>query len=238
MFRFDRDANALAAGLFERAVAGDRDFGRAHAGLSFTHFQNAFLNYTADSEGAKALARSHAERAVEIDALDPFANFTLGRSLWLEGEVESSLPWLERAIALSPNYAQGIYARAWAETVLCRGEQGQAHADAAMLLSPIDPLYYAMLGARALSHLVRGDDAEAAAWGEKAAASPGAHVLIAIIAVACHALHGDMAKARIWADNARRRKPEIGRADFFRSFPFKDEAIRLRISEGLSRSGL
>ncbi|HLZ79550.1 MAG TPA: tetratricopeptide repeat protein [Sphingomonas sp.] len=95
------------------------------------------------------------EHALEIDPLDPFANFTLGRSLWLTDNVEGSLSWLDRAIALCPNYAQGIYARACAETVLGMGEEAQRHADTAIALSPIDPLRYAMLGTHALSHLVR-----------------------------------------------------------------------------------
>ena len=37
----------------------------------------------------------------------------LGRSLWLEGSIENSVPWLERAIALNPSYAQARYSRGW-----------------------------------------------------------------------------------------------------------------------------
>jgi hypothetical protein len=41
----------------------------------------------------------------------------MGRTFWLEGDLESSLTWLERATYISPNYAQGIYARAWTESL-------------------------------------------------------------------------------------------------------------------------
>ena len=44
MFRFTAEDNAAARGLFEQAVAREREFARAHAGLSFTHFQSAFLH--------------------------------------------------------------------------------------------------------------------------------------------------------------------------------------------------
>src|SRR5262249_29204396 len=47
-YRFNRYDNAAAAQLFQRAVTLDPGFARAHAGLSFVHFQTAFLRYTAD----------------------------------------------------------------------------------------------------------------------------------------------------------------------------------------------
>ena len=224
--------------LFRQAIAIDPNFARAHAGLSFGHFQNSFLNYTADPASAALQASEAAAHAVEIDPLDPFANLTMGRALWLIADVPASLPWLDRAVALNPNYAQGIYARAWSQTILCRGAAGQSDADQAMALSPIDPLHYAMLATRALSHLVRGEESAAAHWADRAARAPGAHILIASIAVACHALNGDAVKAGIWADNVKRRGNTLSQAHFFRSFPFESAEIRRRISAGLALHGI
>ena len=120
LYRFNRVDNAAAAALFERAVALDPTFARAHAGLSFVHFQTAFMHYTDDVAGAIGQARRFAERGLELDPLDPFVNFTMGRTYWLEGDLETSLGWLERATEISPNYAQGIYARGWTETLAGR----------------------------------------------------------------------------------------------------------------------
>jgi TolB-like protein len=238
MYRFNRKDNETAIAMFGRAAAQEPDFARAYGGLSFAHFQKAFLSYNPDFPAEAAAARRFAERAVEIDEHDPFANFALGRSLWLSGELETSLSWLDRAIALSPNYAQGIYSRAWTETLLGRGADGQGHVDQAIALSPIDPLHYAMLATRALSHLVRGEDAEAASWADSAARAPGAHVLIAVIAAACHAADGNLDKARPWVANVRRRSPSFTQADFFRSFPFGDLQAKARIAAGLTRLGI
>ena len=177
---------------------------------------------TTTSPAEVALARRHAERAVEFDAFDPFVNFAMGRTFWLEGNLEASLGWLGRATGLNPNYAQGVYATAWAETLLGRGQEGQAHADRSMALSPIDPLHYAMLATRALSHLVRGEVAEATGWVDRAARDPGAHVMIDVIAAACHALNGDADRAAAWAAKVRRRSPGFVQGDFFRSFPFEE----------------
>jgi len=234
-FRFNQRDNAMALGMFERAIAIDPGFARAHAGLSFAHFQNAFLHYVPDARAAAVEARKAAERALEIDALDPFANFTFGRALWLDDKVENSLVWLDRAVMLSPNYAQGRYAKAWAETVLGHGEEGQCQTDSAMALSPIDPLFYAMQATRALAHLVRGDIPAAARWGDEAGRSPGAHGLVALIAASCHGLNGDTEKARAWVATARARDPHISQARFFEAFPFADPDTRARIAGALSR---
>lgn len=237
MYRFNRKDNAAATAMFQQAVARDPGFARAHAGLSFVHFQTAFMHYTDDLAGEIALARRFAMRGLELDPIDPFVNFTMGRTFWLDGELESSLAWLERATSISPNYAQGIYARAWTESLAGRGLEGRGHVDLAMRLSPIDPLYYAMLATRAFTHMVLGEDAQAAAWAERAARSPGAHVLIALIAVAAHALGDDQVRAASWAANVRSRNPALTREDFFRAFPIKSEATRTQVANALSRFG-
>jgi DNA-binding winged helix-turn-helix (wHTH) protein/Tfp pilus assembly protein PilF len=237
MYRFNRGDNAVATELFGRAVTQDPNFARAHAGLSFVHFQTAFLGHTDDLAGEKALARSCAQRGLDLDPLDPFVNFTMGRTFWLEGDLESGLAWLERATSLCPNYAQGIYARAWTETLAGRELEGRSHVDLAIRLSPLDPLFYGMLGTRAFTHMAEGDDVDAASWAERAARSPGAHVLIAMIAAVAHSLAGHEVRAREWVRNVRQRNPRLTRDDFFRAFPFRSETMRARVSAALHKLG-
>jgi DNA-binding winged helix-turn-helix (wHTH) protein len=237
LYRFNRKDSAAAAALFEQAITRDPAFARAHAGLSFVHFQTAFLRHTDDFSGETALARRFAARGIELDPLDPFVNFTMGRTFWLEGDLEGSLGWLERATEISPSYAQGIYARAWTESLAGRGVEGREHVDLAMRLSPLDPLYYAMLGTRSFTHMTSNEYTEAADWAERAARSPGAHVLIAMIAVAAHALAGDEVRAASWAADVRARNAALTRADFFRSFPMKSETMKARVSSALARFG-
>jgi len=237
MYRFNRQDNAAASALFRRAVASDPDFARAHAGLSFVHFQTAFLRNTEDVPGEVREARRLAERACELDAVDPFVNFVMGRSYWLEGDLDRALPWLERATALSPNYAQGIYARAFTETLAGQADVGRGHVDLAMRLSPLDPLYYGMLGTRAFAHLELGEDGAAADWAARAARAPGAHVLIAMIASATQAIAGDESASIAWAADVRGRNPALTREDFFRSFPMKVAGTRARMDAALARRG-
>jgi TolB-like protein len=237
MYRFNRKDNAVATALFQQAIRRDPGFARAHAGLSFMHFQTAFMHYSDDLHAQIALARRFAERGLELDPLDPFVNFTMGRTFWLDGDLGSSLTWLERATSISPNYAQGIYARAWTESMAGRGLDSRGHVDLAMRLSPIDPLYYAMLATRAFTHILLGEDLEAADWAERAARSPGAHVLIALVAAAAHALGGEELRAASWIADVRARSPTLTRADFFRAFPMKSEAAKTRLTNALVNLG-
>lgn len=237
LYRFNRSDNAAATRLFAQAIEKEPRFARAHAGLSSAWFQSAFLRYGGDRENDIAEARRFAERSVELDPVDPFANFALGRAFWLVGEIDASLPWLDRSTDLSPNYAQGFYARAWADTVAERSLDGSDNLDLALSLSPLDPFRYAMLATRALICLARGQTADAVTWADRAACSPGAHVLIALIAVVTHALDDDVQGAATWAAAVRSRRNDLSRAHFFASFPFKDGSLKRSISRALSRHG-
>lgn len=80
--------------------------------------------------------------------------------------------------------------------------------------------------------------AEAATWADRAARAPGAHVLIAAIALAAHQLNGDPARAAVWAANVRERVGELRQADFSRSFPITDPVARERLATALAAYGI
>jgi TolB-like protein/Flp pilus assembly protein TadD len=238
MFRFNRADNLFASQMFERALDADPNFARAYAGLSFTHFQNAFLNYRPVRDGEVLAAREHAARALQLDRLDPFCHLNMGRSLWLEGDLQGSIDWLDQASALSPNYAQGIYSRAWAKTLSGEAEAGEADARMALQLSPLDPLRYAMIATCSLSRAIRGDYEEAAVLGERAARSPGAHAYIAVIAALGKSLAGQPENAGRWISLARQSKQDLTAAHFLASFPFPPSPTREMIERELAALGL
>ena len=237
MFRFTEQDNAQAAKLFERSVELDPNFARGFAGLSFTHFQNAFMRYSEDRTQSAALAMTAAEKGMDLDDLDPFVNFTLGRACNLQGDFDQGLAWLDRSTKLSPNYAQAVYSKAWADAILGEWQMAHSLSDEAMKLSPLDPMLYAMLAARGLASIMEGDDAAAAQWAEQAARSPGAHTLIAMIAIVSHGLNNDSEKAKYWSANVRQRYPEANAEHFFQSFPFADQEARERMAQILKQYG-
>ena len=233
MYRFTMEDNSKATKLFEKATAQDPQFARAYAGLSFTSFQSAFMKYKDGSEDAALDARRFAERSIEIDPLDPFSNLTMGRSYWLQKDLERSTDWLNRSIVLSPNYSHGHYSHAFIDIMSARPEYAVMHVETAFKLSPLDPFLYAMFGIHALSNVIEGDYKSAAEWAEKAARAPGAHFLIAMIAVAANSLAGYQERAQFWVDDIRSRRSDANQQHFFASFPFSDAEVRRKISDEL-----
>lgn len=238
MYRFNAYDNRLAAELFAHAVTVDQKFARAFAGLSFTYFQSAFLGFLGDIESDKRLTRVHAMRSIELDALDPFSNLTMGRAEWLLGNLEGGLSWMERSIALSPNYAFAIYNSALVGTLLGEGESNEIRVGKAISLSPIDPLNYAMLATRALTHVVRGNYHTAMEWADRAVRAPNAHVQIYTIAAFTNELTGNRLKADEYIIHIRHTYPGYGKQDFLNAFPFRDDKIRRQVEESLHRLGL
>lgn len=237
LYRFTASDTAIAQDHFTRAAKADPRFARAHAGLSFTSFLESFLRLGSDPAAATDAARRHAERSLQLDPLDPFANFNMGRSHWLTNEPEIAAEWLTRATTLNPNYAQGYYASAF--TAMLTGDRaGTLSAlDTSLHLSPLDPLLYGMHGVRAQLLLQQGEYHAAADWADRAATTPGAHYLIAMIALAANGLAGRHDQARRWCREARRLKPDATARDFFAAFPTKDASSREEIGRQLAIHG-
>ena len=81
--------------------------------------------------------------------------------------------------------------------------------DAALQLSPLDPMLYGMHGVRSQMFIQSGDYAAAARWGDRAAATPGAHYLIAMIAMVANGLAGRHDTAARWRQTVRQRKLQM-----------------------------
>ena len=237
LYRFTTNDNQRAKGLFERAVMLDPHFARAHAGLSFTSFLEAFLHLGPHLKEATRAARHHAERGLELDSLDPFANFTMGRSHWLTNDLDAAAEWLARATTLNPNYAQAFYSSAMTSMLTGNLAATEVGLDTALQLSPLDPLLYGMHGVRSQMFIQSGDYAAAARWGDRAAATPGAHYLIAMIAMVANGLAGRHDTAARWRQTVRQRKPDASAAHYFASFPTRDIVSRSLIADELCRHG-
>ncbi len=236
MYRFTRVDNEAARRFFERAVALDPTFSRAHAGLSFTHWQNAFQGW-ADREPEIARALESARRGMLVDDRDPAVHWAQGRALWLGGMHEQSVMELGQAVDLSPNFAQGHYSLAFVQAQAGDPEAAIASADRSRRLSPFDPLLFGMLGATAIALVRLGRFEEAAEAAVKAAARPNAHAHIFAIAAFSLALAGAIEEARAHAAGTRRILPGYTLGHFRKAFRL-DRAGDARFAEGARRIGM
>jgi DNA-binding SARP family transcriptional activator len=236
MYRFTRTENELARDFFGTALKLDPTFARAYAGLSFTHWQNAFQRW-GDRERESALAFEAAGQSLLVDDHNPAAHWAMGRALWLRGERDGSLLELERAVDLSPNFALGHYALSFVQSQSGDPQAAIGSSDHSRRLSPFDPLLFGMLGARALAHVRLGQFDEAAEWALKAAARPNAHAIILAIAAHCLALAGRLDEARTFSAAIRKTLPQYRADDFIGAFHFDADAEAL-FRQGARRIGL
>ncbi|MEO1143554.1 MAG: transcriptional regulator, partial [Pseudomonadota bacterium] len=225
MYRFNPSDTEIAQNMFQRAVDADKNFCRAYAGLSYTNFQKVFQLYTPDAAHHRELARRHAEKSLELDPMDPFANLVKGRSQWLEGDVESALEWTSRSTEINPNYATALYNKALLNSILCNGEGGAEDITKAIGLSPIDPLIQSMLAIRALSAFLNKDNESALSWAGKALRAPNLHPYAVAIAAIVYGHNGKDEEARQCVEKIRQQNSSFTRDDFFARFSMKDASI-------------
>jgi DNA-binding SARP family transcriptional activator len=224
MYRFNKLDNERARQFFAQAVELDPTFARAYAGLSFAHFQNAFLGW---KKAAPEIERAFdtAGKSLMVDDRDPAAHWAMGRALWLRGKQDQSIAELERAVDLSPNFATAHYTLAFVHAQSGDPSAAIAFSDHSRLLSPFDPLLFAMLASRSLALLRLGQYDEAAEWAIKAAARPNAHQHIMAIAGFALALADRVPEANEYTKKIRDRVPGYSMADFFGAFRYSPDAI-------------
>jgi tetratricopeptide (TPR) repeat protein len=235
MYRFSKPDNERAQHFFETAVRLDPTFARAHAGLSFTHFQSAFQGW-AKREPEIDRAFEAAGQSLMADDRDPAAHWAMGRALWLRGRHDQSVIELERTIDLSPNFALGHYTLAFVHSQAGDPRAAIASSDHSRHLSPFDPLLFGMLGARAMALVRLGRFEEAAEWGVKAAARPNAHAHILAIAAFSLALAGRLDEARAYLASIHKTLPRYRVDDFLTAMRFEPEGEKL-FREGAKRIG-
>ncbi|HEY1301547.1 MAG TPA: winged helix-turn-helix domain-containing protein [Stellaceae bacterium] len=98
--------NALAEQFFRQAVELDPSFAGGYKGLARLQAQTADFrgrNLAEALKSAEALAR----RAVSLDGADAEARSRLANALYRQGDYEGGLAEAERALAISPNLADG-----------------------------------------------------------------------------------------------------------------------------------
>lgn len=218
MYRFTRDDNETARGLFQQALRTDPASARLHAGLSFTHFQDAFLHRTGQRGIEAEHAYRFAEQSVGLDERDPTSHLALGRALWLLGRQDDAVEELSLAVGLNPNFALGHYSLAFVQAQGGDARAALSAADVAQRLSPFDPLLFGMLGARALACLNLKEHAQAALWGDRAARRPNAHVHIQAIAAFSNALADRREEAGGYARRIKETAPSYRCDDFLAAF--------------------
>jgi TolB-like protein len=227
MFRFTSDDNREAQQFFTRAIALDPTFSRSYAGLSFTHFQNAFLLQAHEHEREIALAFESAGQGLEADPSDPAAHWAMGRALWLRREHEGAVSALDQSVRLSPSYALAHYALAMVHCQIGDPARAIDAADIAAHLSPLDPMLFAIHGARTFALLRLGRVQEAAEFAIRGGQQANAHVHAHAIAALTLATAGRIEEAHAERRRISSLRPDYNFKKFEDAFHLLDDLRRI-----------
>ena len=237
-YHFTAQHTEQAYQLLQRALVLEKNFARAHAGLSFTHYSRAFLNATPSPESAVALSLEHGRISVDLDERDAMGHWTLGRARFLAREHDQALQAVRRSLTINPSFSQGHYALGSMEAHSSLQQEALSDLAAAERLSPLDPLLFAVEGTRAISLAIEGRFDEAAAWGVRASSEPNAHFHIQAIAGACLSMAGRQAEAETFAHRACSDHPGYSVCIFERSFPQKFAVHQALMAQALRSAGV
>jgi TolB-like protein/tetratricopeptide (TPR) repeat protein len=182
--------DARARAFFERALALDPHWGRGHAGLSLSHFNEWSCQAWELWDEKERLAFEHARRAASLDDRDALIQLVLGRVLLYRRQFDEAARHVDRAIALNPNDADVLAHAALCRAYLGEPEAGAALATKAIRLNPRHPDWYLACAAVPLFLLGRYGDAAALV-----ARAPRATVDLPAYLAASYALLGDAARA-------------------------------------------
>ncbi len=152
-----RDALLTAIQYFERAIALDPGYARAHAAVADAY---ALLGVFGHLEPKQAfdLSRAAAELALAIDDRLAEAHAALAHQLFVyQWKWQDAGPALERAVALDPGYPMSrLYHASYLHSI-GRSAEALAQLEVAHALDPLHPT--AMLGGRIYVDTHRPDDA-------------------------------------------------------------------------------
>lgn len=238
MFRFTEDDFDEAERLFLQAHRLDPALSRVQAGLSFVHWQRAFLEATPDREDQIRMAFDFAEESIAVGPHDPQGHWALGRALLLRRDYGRAISSLQVSTDLSPSFALGHYSLGLAHWMA--GDVGRSRdaVGTARRLSPYDPMAYAMLAQQAVNCVMFGRLDDAADLSDRAARLPNAHVHVQFIATYCNMLAGRETAARRHLARVRRVRPNYTISDYFRVLQVGSDELRQHVTRAARALGV
>jgi adenylate cyclase len=179
--RFTRETNAEAREFFERAIAIDPSFARAHADLALTHAMDIELGWTEAPDRSLQQAKEMIEHALRLDDSLPQVHFALTNVYRQQKRHDDAIAAARRAIQLEPSYADGYGTMALSLNYAGRPQEGLEAIRTAMRLNPRHQFFYVWIVGQ--SHFLMGAYDDAIAQFEDVIASnphfPSGHLALA-----------------------------------------------------------
>jgi TolB-like protein/Flp pilus assembly protein TadD len=239
------EGHAEAKALYEKALATDPRYARAHAGLAELCYMEVVVGaWGQPREPLLEEALEHARKSVELDESDAQPHVILGWVHMARREFDRAVKHWAIADELNPNDAEVAMSRATAHAFLGEPEIGLKIAEAALRLNPYCPDWY--LSDKAVIHFIAHQYEPALAiYGSIGELYP--HSALWHAAAAAKAGRNEEAQQQAAAFLAQARQcwagdPAATPADqvnwLIDSLPFKRDADVAHFREGLRAAGL
>jgi TolB-like protein/Tfp pilus assembly protein PilF len=154
-----RESNLVARQLYERAIELDPGFARAYGALSVNHAVAFRRGWTEYPDKTLDLAVVKAEKAATLDNTSPHILWALGYSYLFKKEYQKAIDALEKAIHISPSYADAYGLLALINNNLGRYEQAAEQIRKAKVINPVYTFEYPYLLGWALYGAERYEEA-------------------------------------------------------------------------------
>ncbi len=228
MYRFTPKDFDQAEHFFRRSLELDPKAPRAYAGLSFIHWQRAFLELTRDRTTQERLALDLAYQSLAADPRDPLGHWALGRAYLLQNDLDQAVDELDVSVAINPSSAVGQYSLAYVLMQLGDTTRSLDTNGKARRLSPYDAMTFAMYACRAANLKFLGRYDEAAEFATRAARQPNTHYHVVAIAAVCNVLADRREAAKAHYARLLEAHPGYTSADYLTAFKHRpDEHVEL-----------
>lgn len=231
--RSNREENAKAQELIDRALDLDPDYAHAHAWRGCILGQAWVYGWCADKDAVFNEVVAELEKALTLDDNDADVHRILAAININRGDLIRARHHQERALTLNPNYDLVVVQYGELLTWLGRPEEGIDWIRKAMRLNPHHPeRFWSHLGKAHFAARQYGDAIEA--FMHLSTMDSVQHAFVA----AAYAWLGDSTAAAAHLASTKAREPGFGLQDVLATLHYAREADTLHLSDGLAKAGM
>ena len=234
--RYSRETIAESIEYFEKAIAIEPRYARAHANIGYSRSIEVLNGWSGDREAALREAESHIEEAVRLDPTLPQVHFAASLLYRIRRQLDEALAAIHKAIELKPNYAEGYGSMAMVLTYAGRADEGLEAAQTSMRLNPVNSFFIYWVLGQSYFHLERYD--EAAVQFERAVEANPQFLRGHLLLAATYGQLGRIEDAEWEAQEALTLLPELSLRQRRAIVPYKKQADVERYIDGLRKAGI
>ncbi len=234
--RYSRETIAESLEYFEKAIAIEPRYARAHANIGYSRSIEVLNGWSEDREAALREAESHIEEAVRLDPTLPQVHFAASLLYRIRRQLDEALMAIHKAIELKPNYAEGYGSLAMVLIYAGRADEGLEAVQTSMRLNPFNGFFVYWVLGQAYFHLERYD--EAAVQFERAVEANPQFLRGHLLLAATYGQLGRIEDAEWEAQEALVLLPELTLRQRRAIVPYKKQADVERYIDGLRKAGI